>query len=1026
MTAATQVSIALALLPFSLQHTADRRPAWLWDPETADAVWLNVAAARLLDAPDDAAFKPLGHAAFSREMKKARVNAPLHMMRLQTRRSPGPFPVSMETVETASGRVLIGAVGMREDAKAPAASDALMAFAAALLEDGFRFLLYGADKAMVAAGPTALETDVHAGRHREAIFEAGVKNGMPAPFVHDDGETKISGNLHLMADGGDGARLVMISEIETLSAPSLPEPPLPATQSPSGTPALLPDSTGPLPARISFTLDDGGKLTSLSQSFSTLLGDSAEILKGSAFEMLFTPDEAQEVKSLIASRDTWTGLRRTIAVTGGRSANVVFSGLPVFRGPSDFAGYRGFGVLEGVSPGTDAEEPEPAFAGIAATAPECSEPAGAPEPSKDRNETFAVTGELPFGDIEAQQPQKTEAVQQSTAPVAEPTSATQTNVVQLRSVAWREETGDLDEREAAAFRRIARTIETAVETSTNGAGKEASEAAPVSDEREQQAERPRSRAAESPFIPAVAPEMLRDTPQPEYEPHIAPEKHPAGRVHEDATPDDHVSLLERLPLGLAILQDGDITFANRAFFDLLGYGDLEHLKKVGGVGAIFPSNALPGADQGRTDGFGRRTLKAIRHDGSELAVSARLQSIQWGGETCLLLSLRDTIPAAGDGQQYQALERQVAEQQAIIEAAGDGVLILDGRGHVDSLNPRAEALLGQTIHTAAGMTFADLFARASRTAVSQHFDVFKAEDRPTDRLGCEVKAHTAQGGERPLRVFFAEIGGSDTARYCAVLRDLTSFKDAEAALTDAKRKAEDASAHKSDFVAKISHEMRTPLNAIIGFSEVMMEERFGPVGNPRYHEYVKDIHRGGAHLLSLINDLLDLSKIEAGKLELSFTSVNLNDVVQQCVSIMQPEANRDRIIIRTSLPANVPPIVADSKSIRQIALNILSNAVKYTRPGGQVIVSTRLDQNGEVTLTISDTGIGMSETEVKTALEPFRQLGTAKPDRAGTGLGLPLTKALVEANRALFAIESAVNSGTTIRVTFPVTRVLAE
>ena len=158
----------------------------------------------------------------------------------------------------------------------------------------------------------------------------------------------------------------------------------------------------------------------------------------------------------------------------------------------------------------------------------------------------------------------------------------------------------------------------------------------------------------------------------------------------------------------------------------------------------------------------------------------------------------------------------------------------------------------------------------------------------------------------------------------------------------ASAQAEKASSAKSDFLAKISHEIRTPLNAIIGFSEVMMEERFGPIGNERYREYLKDIHASGGHLVSLLNDLLDLSKIEAGKLELTFASVDLNELTQQCVALMQPQANRERIIIRTSLPPTLPPVVADARSVRQIVLNLLSNSIKFTGAGGQVIVSTAL------------------------------------------------------------------------------------
>jgi signal transduction histidine kinase len=260
-----------------------------------------------------------------------------------------------------------------------------------------------------------------------------------------------------------------------------------------------------------------------------------------------------------------------------------------------------------------------------------------------------------------------------------------------------------------------------------------------------------------------------------------------------------------------------------------------------------------------------------------------------------------------------------------------------------------------------------------------------------------------------------------------VLRDITARKRSEEELINARREAEKASTAKSEFLAKISHDIRSPLNTIIGFSEVMIEERFGAVGNERYQQYIRDIYAAGGQLIALINDLVDLAKIEAGKLDLSFVSVNLNDLVQQCVAILQPEANRQRIIIRTSLSLHLPPIVADARSVRQIALNVLSNSIKFSGTGGQVIVSTTLTDAHEVALHVRDTGTGMSEKELETALEPFRQLATsARWGASGTGLGLPITKALAEANHARFAISCRRDSGTLVEVAFPATRVLAQ
>jgi signal transduction histidine kinase len=260
------------------------------------------------------------------------------------------------------------------------------------------------------------------------------------------------------------------------------------------------------------------------------------------------------------------------------------------------------------------------------------------------------------------------------------------------------------------------------------------------------------------------------------------------------------------------------------------------------------------------------------------------------------------------------------------------------------------------------------------------------------------------------------------------IRDLKShveaFKKTEAEMRAATREAQKAAAAKAEFVAKISHEIRTPLNAITGFAEVIMGERLGPVGNERYREYLKDIHAAGLHVVSLLNDLLDLSKIETGQLDLSFANVSLNELTQQCVGIMQPQASRARIIIRTSLTPGLPQVVADERSLRQIVLNLLSNSIKFTGPGGQVIVSTAFADSGEAILRVRDTGVGMSEKDVEAALEPFRQAATSGSwGSGGTGLGLPLTKALAEANRAHFSIKSAPNAGTLIEVAFPPTRI---
>jgi len=230
-----------------------------------------------------------------------------------------------------------------------------------------------------------------------------------------------------------------------------------------------------------------------------------------------------------------------------------------------------------------------------------------------------------------------------------------------------------------------------------------------------------------------------------------------------------------------------------------------------------------------------------------------------------------------------------------------------------------------------------------------------------------------------------------------------------------------AASRRLDFLAKVSHEVRTPLNSVLGFTELMLQERFGPIGNDRYKGYVEDIHQSGLYALSLLNDLLDISKIEAGKFELDFTAVEVPELVEDCVNSLQPLAKRSRIVLRTSLADKLPCIVADPRRLKQILLNLLTNAIKFTKEGGQVIVSgTMVD--GELRLRVRDNGVGMTKDEIAFAMQPFHQLDTAPRKQSGTGLGLPVTKALVDANRARLVLTSEPGVGTSADVVFPAER----
>ncbi|MDX8482941.1 PAS domain S-box protein [Mesorhizobium sp. VK24D] len=495
------------------------------------------------------------------------------------------------------------------------------------------------------------------------------------------------------------------------------------------------------------------------------------------------------------------------------------------------------------------------------------------------------------------------------------------------------------------------------------------------------------------------------------------------------------SIVARLPVPLLIHSGDVLHYANDAFLELTGYEALDDLAEAGGLGALF---ADPYAHDGEAD-ESDHSLKLRTRGGQEFPIDAVLRSVPWRGGKALMLVVRrsgeDEAPAAhlsaaNDEPSQQPdvseLKSRIAEMRTIIDTATDGVVLIGRDGNIRSISRPAEALFGFDSDEIAGKPFASLFAIESQRAARDYLAGL-SEPGVASLLndGREVIGREAQGRFIPL---FMTIGRlPNDSGFCAVVRDITQWKRAEEDLTQARAVAERASSQKTDFLARISHEIRTPLNAIIGFSELMVDEKFGPVANDRYRDYLRDINRSGNHVLDLVNDLLDISKIEAGQQEMAYEAVSLNDTLAETVAMMQPQANRERVIIRSSFASRLPEVVADLRSVRQIALNILSNAIRYTQAGGQVIVSTAYEASGDVVMRVRDTGIGMTQAEIEQALKPFKQINALKRGRGdGTGLGLPLTKAMVEANRARFAITSTPGEGTLVEVAFPSTRVLAE
>ncbi|RUU85811.1 PAS domain S-box protein, partial [Mesorhizobium sp. M7A.T.Ca.TU.009.01.1.2] len=443
---------------------------------------------------------------------------------------------------------------------------------------------------------------------------------------------------------------------------------------------------------------------------------------------------------------------------------------------------------------------------------------------------------------------------------------------------------------------------------------------------------------------------------------FVPSAFSAGDEHK--APD--TSLLGKLPVPLLIHSGDRLHYANEEFLSLTGYEALDDLADAGGLGALF---ADPYADDGVSDGTDR-ALRLKTRDGQEFPIEAILRSVPWRDGKALMLVVRrsgeDDAPASlhvvGDEQtqpDISELKARIAEMRTIIDTATDGVVLIGRDGTIRSISRPAEALFGFDSDDVTGKPFASLFAIESQRAARDYLNGLSEPGvASVMNDGREVIGRESQGRFIPL---FMTIGRlPNDSGFCAVVRDITQWKRAEEDLTQARAVAERASSQKTDFLARISHEIRTPLNAIIGFSELMVDEKFGPVANDRYRDYLRDINRSGNHVLDLVNDLLDISKIEAGQQEMAYEAVSLNDTLAETVAMMQPQANRERVIIRSSFASRLPEVVADLRSVRQIALNILSNAIRYTQAGGQVIVSTAYETSGDVVMRVRDTGIGMS------------------------------------------------------------------
>ncbi|MGH6761882.1 MAG: PAS domain S-box protein [Phyllobacterium sp.] len=847
--------------------------------------------------------------------------------------------------------------------------------------------------------------------------------------------------IHLLVAVSDTGASVATEQV---ASPAVPLPQDDAPQADQNRFTFDPSSD---PARFVWRVDADTHFTEISPEFASAVGPHSADIIGRRFAdvaRVFAMDTDGEISALLEGRATWSGRCILWPVEGtDLHVPVELAALPVYSRERNFMGFRGFGIVRRAEARND-----PEAVGLALLRSPQPEAETATSPDAD---AAAVADETATQapDIAAEQDDTdlfTAAHEPSPDEAGVPDAKDQGKPARRDEEKPPRQEGRLSPVERNAFREIAERLR------TSGIAVRQEEdhgQPPETDATENQPSAgPDEIASPSSAVRAAA-ENLGD-------PDAADEQtivhFPVAARNHDYIPSAfaaqpggaaekaEIAHLAQLPLPLLVHRHEKILYANRAFLDFTGFDSLAALEEAGGLDSLMAE---------RDDNADPASVRLNHRDGTIVQAKAHLQAVPWDEERALMLAFSpeqeagvppqaETPDSASAGTNtpasaVQPTDREIGELKirideltSILDTATDGIILLAQDGTIRSFNNSAAALFGYEPDEVKGKPFTMLFAIESHRAAMDYLNGL-AENGVASLLndGREVIGREAQGRFLPL---FMTIGNlPNSSGYCAVIRDITTWKRAEEELVSARREAERTSNQKTEFLARISHEVRTPLNAIIGFSELMSDEKFGPIGNDRYKDYLRDINRSGRHVLDLINDLLDISKIEAGAFEMDFEAVSLNDILAETVAIMQPQANRERVIIRSSFNSNLPDIVADTRSIKQIGLNLLSNAVRFTGPGGQVIISTNYEASGDVTLRVRDTGVGMSPQDIEIALKPYKQVANMRRGRGdGTGLGLPLTKAMAEANRASFKIDSTPGRGTIVEIAFPSTRVLAD
>jgi signal transduction histidine kinase/HAMP domain-containing protein len=470
---------------------------------------------------------------------------------------------------------------------------------------------------------------------------------------------------------------------------------------------------------------------------------------------------------------------------------------------------------------------------------------------------------------------------------------------------------------------------------------------------------------------------------------------PIARRHDPLSLERHGALvLDDFDRLVALTAEDGLGARQRALEAIADYRRLTFLAMlfaflVGGLVAVLLARRMV-----RPIAEASRAANRIAAGDLDVDIDHARQQDEFGTLLAAMAAMRDNIRAM---MQREISARRAAQDglAVAIESSPAGVVLMDRLGRVAVANSEARQLFPDLAdQLVAGARFPDRLAVALEGA---------GELRLDDGRWLKLSRRLTQDGG-----------------FVAVASDITGLKERESALVIAKEAAEAASRAKSDFLANMSHELRTPLNAVIGFSEMISGEMLGPVGQPKYKEFAGDILFSGRHLLQIINHVLDIAKLQWGRMEIERDATDLATVVEDAMRIARVQAQASGLALETAIEDGLPPIDGDAIRLRQVLLNLLSNATKFTPAGGRIEVGLRR-AGAMIALTVRDTGIGMKPTDIPKALEPFQQVDSSITRKyGGTGLGLPLCKLFVELHGGDLAVTSQPGQGTLVTATLPI------